>query len=626
MSCADLQAALLRRILLSIVVACVAVYSHADPIEYQHSYAFLATPRYPADFAHFDFVNPDAPKGGRIRVPQMGNWDSFNMVSEKGRIAAGIGFWSRDAILLWDTLLVPSLDEPATHYGRLAEGVAVAKDGAWVAFKLREGARWHDGTPITVADVVFTFQVCQEDASPTIRTSFKPFTIEVTGPREFRFHVEPHLRDDPTIPIRLGGMPVLPKHYWDSHDITKTTVQRPLGSGPYRIGEFDVGRWLQFERFAEYWAADLPVNRGKYNFDSVKFDYFRDDQVQTEALKANVVDVHVENVASTWVSRYDFPGYNEGYLNKVELRLAKPAGMWWPLFWNMSQPRFQDIRVREALWLLHDMEWGNRRSYGFWGHATSFFHDSEFAATGLPGPKELELLEPLRDLIPATVFTQPYRPQPNAGEGWSRENLLRANTLLKEAGWVVKDNRLIHGKTGEPFHIRFVAVSPALGSSWIVFTKLLKRLGITSSIKSPEISNWLYRMESGDFDAGSVWFLPDNTPTLHIANSWLSSEADQAYGSNWSNLKDPAIDVLIKAIGAAKTWDDYVAAIRAFDRVMLLNYYWIPMASKTKHAVAYWDKFGVPEPGRLIRLAHTHIWWLDPAKAARVEKFTGGNE
>jgi len=191
---------------------------------------------------------------------------------------------------------------------------------------------------------------------------------------------------------------------------------------------------------------------------------------------------------------------------------------------------------------------------------------------------------------------------------------------------VVKDNRLIHGKTGEPFHIRFVAVSPALGSSWIVFTKLLKRLGITSSIKSPEISNWLYRMESGDFDAGSVWFLPDNTPTLHIANSWLSSEADQAYGSNWSNLKDPAIDVLIKAIGAAKTWDDYVAAIRAFDRVMLLNYYWIPMASKTKHAVAYWDKFGVPEPGRLIRLAHTHIWWLDPAKAARVEKFTGGNE
>jgi len=200
-------------------------------------------------------------------------------------------------------------------------------------------------------------------------------------------------------------MPVLPKHYWDSHDITKTTVQRPLGSGPYRIGEFDVGRWLQFERFAEYWAADLPVNRGKYNFDSVKFDYFRDDQVQTEALKANVVDVHVENVASTWVSRYDFPGYNEGYLNKVELRLAKPAGMWWPLFRNMSQPRFQDIRVREALWLLHDMEWGNRRSYGFWGHATSFFHDSEFAATGLPGPKELELLEPLRDLIPATVFT-----------------------------------------------------------------------------------------------------------------------------------------------------------------------------------------------------------------------------
>lgn len=614
------------RCVLTILAVCAALCSHADGIEYKHAYAFLASPRYPADFTHFDFANPGAPKGGRMRVPQMGNWDSFNPVSEKGRLAAGIGFWSRDQNLLWDTLLVPALDEPAAHYGRLAEGVAVAEDGAWVAFKLRKEARWHDGRPITVQDVVFSFKVFQDDASPTIRTSFKPFSIEVIGPREIRFNVAAELRDDPTIPIRLGGIPVLPQHYWQSRDITKTTVEPPLGSGPYRIGEFSVGRWIQFERVADYWAADLPVNRGRYNFDSVKFDYFRDDQVQTEAIKGNVVDVHVENVARTWVSAYDMPAFNQGYLKKVELKLTRPAGLWWPVFWNMAQPRFQDIRVREALWLLRDMVWGSKRSYGFWGHATSFFHDSELATVGLPGPRELALLEPLRDLIPAAVFTAPYRPQPNAGAGWSRKNLLRAAALLKQAGWVVKDNRLIHGKTGEPFHIRFVAVSPALGRSFITYSKLLERLGITSSIKSPEISNWLYRMQSGDFDAGSIWFLPDNTPTLLIKNSFYGAEADQAYGSNWSNLQDPAIDALIEAISRASTWEDYLAAIRAFDRVMLLNYYWIPMASKTRHAIAYWDKFGIPEHGRLLRLAFVDTWWWDEKKASRVERFTGGNK
>jgi microcin C transport system substrate-binding protein len=626
MTIANKKSDFLYGCLLSILTLSVPVYSRADNIEYQYAYAFLASPRYPVDFTHFAYVNASAPKGGRIRVPQMGNWDSFNLISEKGRLAAGIGFWSRDENLLWDTLLVPSLDEPATHYGLLAEGIAVAEDGAWIAFKLRDEGRWHDGRPITVEDVVFSFQVCQDDASPTIRTSFKPFSVEVIGPGEVRFNVDPELRGDPTIPIRLGGIPILPKHYWDSRDITKTTVEPPLGSGPYRIGEFSVGRWLQFERVPDYWAAHLPVNRGRYNFDSVKFDYFRDDQVQTEAVKANVVDVHVENVAGTWESAYDLPAYHEGYLKKVELKLARPAGLWWPIFWNMAQPRFQDIRVREALWLLHDMEWSNKRSYGFWGHATSFFHDSELAAIGLPSPREVELLEPLRDLIPATVFTQPYRPQPNAGAGWSRENLLRATDLLKQAGWVVRNNQLIHGETGEPFHIRFVAVSPALGSSWIPFKRQLERLGITASIKSPEISNWLYRMQSGDFDAGSIWFLPNNTPTLHIANSWSSTEADQAYGSNWSNLKDPAVDSLIKAISRAKTWDDYVAAVRAFDRVMLLNYYWIPMASKTRHAIAYWDKYGIPDQERLVRLAFIDTWWWDGEKASRAEAFTGGNE
>lgn len=603
-----------------------AMRASADEIIYQHGYAFLSDPAYPPNYQHFDYVNPDAPKGGRIRVAEMGNWDSFNPLSTKGRLAGGMGFWNRDQNLLWDSLLVPSLDEPATHYGLLAEGVAVAPDRSWVAFRLRENARWHDGTPIKVDDVVFTFEAMQETASPAIVSSFKPFTLEVTGEREFRFLVPAYLRSDPAIPIRLGVMPVMPKHYWERRDISKTTVEPPLGSGPYRIGDFQVGRWVEYQRVPDYWGKDLAVQKGKYNFDRVKYDYFRDDQVQTEAVKANVVDVHVENVPRTWFSSYDMPAVDEGHMIKHELKLDRPAGLWWPVFWNMSQPRFQDLRVRKALWLLNDMEWGNQRSYDFWGIATSFFHDSELAATGLPGERELKLLEPLRDQVPPEVFTEPYRPQPNTGTGWSRENIVAAADLLKQAGWVVRDNKLVHQDTGEPFHIRFVAVSPALGASFIPFTRRLERLGIESSIKSPEISNWLYRMRSGDFDAGAVWFLPDYTPTLLIRNSFHGSEAGKAYGSNWSSLRDPAIDTIVTAIAEARTWEDYVAAVRAFDRVMLHNYYWIPQMSKTRQAIAYWNKFGMPEHDRLRRLAHIDLWWWDAEKAARVNAYNSGSQ
>ncbi|MEM7018378.1 MAG: extracellular solute-binding protein [Pseudomonadota bacterium] len=598
---------------------------HAEDIQYQHGYAFLSTPAYPADFTHFSFINPDAPKGGRIRVPEMGNWDSFNIISAKGRVARGTEFWSVDENLVWDSLLVPALDEPATSYGLIAEGVAVAEDRSWVAFKLRSEARWHDGKPITVDDVVFSLNAFQNDASPTIQNSLKGFSIEVIGSREFKYHIHPALRSDPSVIRTLGHIPILPKHYWATRDITKTTVEPPLGSGPYRIGKFSVGRWIEYERVKDYWAAELPVYKGRFNFDIVKFDYFRDDQVQTEAVKGHVIDIHVENVPRTWVSKYDFPAYNDGYLKKNMLRLAKPGGLWWPIFWNMEQKRFQDLRVRKALWLLQDMVWGKKRSYDFFDHAVSFFHDSEFAARDLPSSAELELLEPLRDKVPPAVFTEPYRPQPNTGTGWSRENILLATKLLAEAGWSIKDRKLVHGETGEPFHIRFVAVSPALAGSFISYAKLLKRLGITSTIKAPEISNWLYRMRSGDFDAGAVWFLPTNTPTLQVKNLFSSSEAGKAYGSNWPNLKDPAIDALIDAITNADSWENYVTALRAFDRVMLHNYYWLPMSSKTRHAIAYWNKFGIPEHDRLLRLAFIDTWWMDPQLAASVEDYTGGD-
>ena len=320
-------------------------------IVYSHGYAFLAQPQQPPDFPYMTYVNPDAPKGGRIRVPEMGTWDNFNALSLGGRDVRGVSFWVRHRNYLYDSLMEPALDEPATLYGLLAEGVAVAPDGAWIAFKLRENARWHDGRPITVDDVVYSFNVFKKDATPTISTPLTPVTgIEVIGDREIRYLVAEHSRGDPVLPRRLGIMPVIPKHYWENQDVTRTTVDPPLGSGPYRIGEFSIGRWIEWERVEDYWGKDLPVNRGRHNFDTIKVDYFRDDQVQTEAIKGNVIDVHLENVPSRWATAYDTPAYRSGVFRKHEFRLAKPAGLWWPIFWNMEQPRFQDIRVREALW------------------------------------------------------------------------------------------------------------------------------------------------------------------------------------------------------------------------------------------------------------------------------------
>lgn len=609
---------------------CALAANAQSDSEYKHGYAFLAKPKYPPEFEHLDYVRPDAPKGGQIRIPQMGNWDSFNPIPPRGRIAAGLSVGSPSDNFLLDCLVDFAADETATIYGLIADGIDVPEDRSYVGFRLRQEPqpRWHDGTPITVDDIAFSFDVYRHQANPSIMNLLLGFSeIEVLNDREVRFHIVESYRIDPLLPMRIGVMPVLPKHYWEQEDISKTTVKPPLGSGPYKISDFYVGQWVRYERVEDYWGRDLPINRGRFNFDRLKFDYFRDDQVQTESLKGNVVDVHVENIPRLWETAYDFTPFELGLFKKSYVPQMRPAGLWWPIFWNLEQPRFQDIRVREALWLLNDFVWLNKRNYDFYSLATSFFHGSPvYAARGLPDERELRYLEPIRDLVPPRVFTQAYAPPPNQGDGWHRENVVRAQQLLNEAGWVIEDDRLVHRESGEPFHIRFVAVSPALGGSFVHYTQVLKRVGITSSIKSPEISNWLYRMRSGDFDGGAIWFLPDNTPTAHIDNAFNSALVDQPYSSNWSNMADPAVDYLISAIKNAETFEDYAAAIRALDRVLLWNFYFVPGMAKEKIGIAYWDRFGQPDPKPLNRItSHVHLWWWDEEKARLVNEYTGRN-
>ena len=600
--------------------------ANAEPILYRHAYAFLAEPKYAPDFPHFDYVNPNAPKGGRLRLHGTGSWDSFNPSALRAaQVVAGLSMAAPHANYLHDSLLAEAADEPATWYGRLAEGVAVAPDGSWIAFKLRAGARWHDGQPVTIEDVAYTYRMYRDEATATVSTPLKPIeSIEIRNHREILFRIAAASHSDALLPIRIGQVPIIPKHYWETRDLTKTTVEPPLGSGPYRVLDFQVGRWIRWGRVPDYWGKDLPVMRGRFNFDTLRYDYFSDDRVKTEAVKGDVIDFHVENVPSYWENDYTTPAFEAGVFKREWLPVKQPWGLWWPVFWNLDQPRFQDVRVREALWLVSDFVWLNRKGYDFFGLATSFFHGSELAATGLPDEKELALLEPVRDLVPERVFTSAYQPPPNGGGGWHRENLIRAAQLLKDAGWVVKDNLLVHEDTGEPFHIRFVSVSPALGGSFIPFTRNLRRLGITSSIKSPEISNWLYRHRSGDFDGGALWFRPSYTPTLLIFQSFHSMMADQAYSQNWANMRSPAVDHLIAAIASATTYEDYTTAIRALDRVLLWNFYYVPGMTKTRIGAVFWDRFGRPElDGPLKREVFWDTWWYDEERARTVAQYRG---
>jgi microcin C transport system substrate-binding protein len=604
--------------------------SPATGITYRYGIAFLEEPTYPPDFTHFSYHNPKAPKGGRIRIGEMGNWDSFVETPATGLTVAGISFFDASRSLIYDRLLSRAIDTPTDRYGRLAEGVAIAEDDAWVAFKLRPGPVWHDGRPITTEDYVFSFDVYTTQSNPSIQQVMEGFeSIEVLNDSEIRYWVKAEFRGDPSLVFRIGSAPLFPKHYWEANgrDISKVTLEPPLGSGPYRIKTFKTGRKITFERVTDYWGRDLPVNLGRYNFDTIVFDYFRDDQVLYEAVKGDLIDIREETVPVRWETGYDFPAVDKGIFIKELIKQLRPAGMWWPIFWNVGQERFQDVRVREALFLMQDGQWVNRVvAFDYFGYPTSFFHDSELAHRGTPSKLELELLEPLRDMVPPRVFTQEFVPTPHGGKGWNRENIKRALALFEEAGWVIRDYKLVNAQTGEPFGIRLLAVSPALGGSFIPYIQALKRVGIEATVSSPEISSWLHRSRTGDFDGGAIWFLPDNIPTSLIVDSFSSQSADAEYSYNWTRMRDPAVDKLIEAVVGSRTKERYVAAVRALDRVLMWNFYFLPTMSRIHLAMVYWDRYSFVPHGRLVRPEFYDAWWWDEGKAARTARILKGGD
>ncbi|MEJ2132098.1 MAG: extracellular solute-binding protein, partial [Gammaproteobacteria bacterium] len=543
----------------------------------------------------------------------MGTWDSFNNFVGRGRPATGVNF-TGVALLLYDRWLEQSADEPTSQYLRLAAGVAVADDFSWVQFKLRDDARWHDGEPITVDDAVFTFNAYKEHGSPAIKTSLMDVErIEVVGPGEVRYVMKETALKNASLPLILGQLPMLPEHYWRTRDVSRTTVEPPLGSGPYRVGKFVVGRYVEWERVKDYWGKDLPVNRGRYNFDMIKFDYFRDEAVMREAHKGDALDVRQEGVAKMWATAYDFPAINRGLFKRELVELHRPEGLWWPVFWNLRLERFQDIRVREALWWLYDFQFINRvLMFGFYDRGVSYFQHSEFAQSGLPSADELALLEPWREQTPARVFTQEYRPPDTTGFGPNREHVKRALELFAEAGWVIEDGVLRNVETGEPFRIDFIVASPMLVRSLLPYVSALRRIGIDATERSPEVSKWLYRMRSGAFDGGMQRFTPSTTPGFQLLRLYGSASADIDFGQNWAGVKNPVVDALIGHMIQARSERELVAATRAFDRVMLWNFYHVPGMVRPGYRLTYWDRYGKPQAKPLSRPAFIDTWWWDP--------------
>ncbi len=588
--------------------------------EYSHGISYLLPLRYGPDFAHFAWANPDAPKSGTMRVPQMGTFDNFNVILEKGRNAAG---YDMGGGLVYDKLLEPTIDEPVSHYGRLAEGVAKADDLAWIAFKLRDDATWHDGMPITVDDVLFSFEMFQEHGSVALRTVLAEVEdVFAFGEREVCFVRKADAERNPVLPFAIGGYAIMPKHYWERRDISKTTVEPPLASGPYELVRQETGRVLEYRRRDDYWGRDIPVNKGRYNFDSVKFDYFKDEGVMLEAHKGHVFDVREEGVSKNWATQYAFPAVQAGHFKRDLRPLARVEGLWWPIFWNTDQPFLDDIRVREALWLLYDFDWTNRvLFYNFYLKGVSFFQNSPMAHRGLPSEAELALLEPWRDQVPPRVFTEPFDHPRSNGFGSQRDNVAKALRLFEEAGLLFRDGKMRDARTGEPFTLNFIGVSYYSIRQNLSLVGNLERVGIDTSGRSPEVSQWLYRSRTGKFDGNSVRRDPSHTPGLQLRNWFGSAAAGHDYGQNWARIRNPVVDYLIERIIGAGSAEELYAAARALDRVIMWNFYFIPLGSQPGYRLVHWDKFGEVPSGKLNRVPFVDAWWWDEEKVRRVEEW-----
>jgi microcin C transport system substrate-binding protein len=583
----------------------------ASPLaaEPKHGLSIFGDLKYPADFKHFDYVNPDAPKGGKasqIGPAGITTFDSFNSFILKGDAAQGME-------LTYDSLMARALDEPDAVYGLVAETADVAPDGMSVTFKLRPEAKFSDGSPLTAADVVFTFETIKAKGHPRLAFPLRDVTkAEALDPHTVRYTFEGTLVRD--LPVTVATLPILSKAYYTAKDFEKTSLEAPLGSGPYKVGTYKAGTYVSYVRRPDYWGKDLPVNRGQHNFDDVRYEYYRDRTLELEGLLAGNLDFREEFTSKDWATGYDRAPVKDGRVKLLTIPDQRPSGAQ-GFFINTRRDKFKDPRVRQALGLAMDFEWMNKNLFfGLYTRTASYFENSDLKAVGPPSPAELVLLEPFRDQLPPEVFGEPVSPPVTDGSGNNRAQLRQALKLLQDAGWTQTPQGLRNAK-GEPLTVELLVDSPSFERIASPYVKTLRSIGIDASVRMVDDAQFERRAKDFDFDLTTQRYALQATPGIELKTFWGSQAAATNGSFNLAGIADPVLDQLIDKIVAAKSRDELVTATRAADRVLRAGYYWVPQWYKGAHNLAFWNKFGWPEVKPKYERGALDTWWYDADKA-----------
>ena len=595
---------------LGLILGLAPAHTKAEP---SHGLSIFGELKYKADFKHFDYVNPDAPKGGRLSTIGTGaltTFDSFNGFILKGDVAQGLS-------ATFDTLMERAADEPDSLYGLVARSADLAADRLSITFQLRPEARFSDGSPLTADDVAFTFDALKTKGHPQYRLLLRDVTkAEALDPTTVRYTFQGEQTRD--LPQLVAGLPILSKAFYATRNFEETTLEPVVGSGPYKVGDFVQGRYVTYKRRADYWAKDLPVNKGRFNFDEVRYEYFKDRTAGLEGFKAGVYDVREEFTARDWVTGYDFPAVKEKRVILLTLPDDNPSGTQ-GLFINTRRAKFADPRVRKALDFAFDYEWLNNNIFSnLYKRTHSFFENSEMKAVGPPSAEEQALLEPFKAQLPPSVFGEPYVPPVSDGSGKDRKLLREADALLLEAGFVVKDGRRVNAK-GEALDIEFLIVDPSSERFLGPYVENLKRIGVNATMRRIDPAQYERRAKEFDYDIIGTRFTMRLTPGVELKGYFGSENANVSGSINRAGVSSPAVDAMISHIVQAKSRAEATAAARALDRVLRANHYWISNWYKASHNIAYWDKYDRPAIKPRFDRGIIDTWWFDPAKAAKLK-------
>jgi len=602
-SARHLRVPALRLSVLLLAATAILAPAAAEP---RHGLSAFGELKYGPDFKHFDYVNPNAPKGGRLSSTGTGGtktFDSFNSFILKGDAAQGLGY-------LFDSLMTRALDEPDAVYGLVASSGDIAPDGRSVVFKLRPEAKFADGTPVTADDVVFSFNVLKEKGHPMFSISLRDVVkAEALDPHTVRYEFKGDLIRD--LPLTVAELPILSKAFYTEQPFDQSSLKKPLGSGPYVIGSYKPGTFVSYKRRPDYWAKDLPVNTGRFNFDEIRYEYYRDRTLELEGLKSAAFDYREEFTSVDWATAYDILAVRDGRLQRLITPDGRPSGAQ-GFFINTRRDQFKDKRVRQALDLAFDFEWSNNKLfYNLYKRTQSFFENSDLKATGLPSAEELKLLEPYKDQLPPEVFGEPYTPPVTDGTGRNRDNLRRAHQLLTEAGY---------GQGGKPLNLEILSFEEGFNRIINPYVDNLKRIGINASLRQVDPAQYERRMKSFDFDLAIQRYALRLTPGIEVKSYWGSEAADIDGSFNLAGIKDPVVDALITKMVEAKSRADLIVAARALDRVLRASNYWVPQWYKASHNAAFWDMYGRPDVKPAYDDGVIETWWYDADKAAKLKR------